>query len=64
MDEANLLEYKTTASIIRAFYDVYNELGYGFLENTYSQALEQELLDRGDSVKREVVFRVVNSKRT
>ena len=30
-----------------AFYDVYHELGYGFLENVYQNALYKELLRSG-----------------
>lgn len=33
--------------ILRAFYDVYHELGYGFLENVYQNALYKELKYRG-----------------
>ena len=32
-----------TDQIIQAFYDVYNELGYGFLENVHQNALYFEL---------------------
>jgi GxxExxY protein len=32
-----------TDKIIKAFYDVYNELGFGFLENVYQNALYFEL---------------------
>ena len=35
-----------TASIINAFYEVYNELGYGFIENVYQNALYKELSRR------------------
>jgi len=35
-----------TDQIIQAFYDVYNELGYGFLENVYQNALYFELQNR------------------
>jgi GxxExxY protein len=31
-----------TSAIIGAFYDVYNELGYGFLEKVYENALAHE----------------------
>jgi len=34
-------------SIIGAFFEVYNTLGYGFLEHLYLKALERELLARG-----------------
>lgn len=36
-----------TNVILRAFYDVYHELGYGFLENVYQNALYKELRRRG-----------------
>ena len=41
-------------SIIGAFFEVYNTLGYGFLEHLYLKALERELLARGHKVAREV----------
>ena len=43
MSEDQLLERRTTAAIIGAFYEVYNKLGYGFLEHVYSLALEREV---------------------
>ena len=36
-----------TGEILNAFYDVYNELGYGFLERVYKNALYKELKKRG-----------------
>lgn len=36
-----------TEQIIRAFYKVYNTLGYGFLEKVYENALAMELRERG-----------------
>lgn len=36
-----------TDRILSAFYDVYNSLGYGFLERVYQNALYQELRRRG-----------------
>jgi hypothetical protein len=36
------------------FYEVYNALGYGFLEQVYMAALERELRARGHEVGREV----------
>ncbi|HXT17921.1 MAG TPA: GxxExxY protein [Gemmatimonadaceae bacterium] len=38
-----LLAAATTSRIINAFYRVYDELGYGFLESVYSGAFEIEL---------------------
>ena len=49
----SLLEYKSTESIIGAFYHVYDRLGYGFLEQVYAMALERELRKRGHKVDRE-----------
>ena len=58
MTENELLERRTTAGIIGAFYEVYNRLGYGFLEHVYSLALERELVERGHTVQREVVVTI------
>ena len=41
-------------SVIGAFYEVYNYLGFGFLETYYVRALEWELRERGHRVGREV----------
>jgi GxxExxY protein len=42
-----------TSAIIGAFYDVYNELGYGFLEKVYENALTHELRKRGYHVQQQ-----------
>jgi GxxExxY protein len=39
-----------TGEIIKSFYDVYNTLGYGFLEKVYENALALELRSRGFAV--------------
>jgi GxxExxY protein len=39
-----------TEKIIASFYDVYNELGHGFLESVYEEALIMVLKERGLSV--------------
>jgi len=47
-------EYKhkeLTNRIIQAYYSVYNELGFGFLENVYQNALYFELQNRGFTVE-------------
>ena len=44
--------------MIGAFYEVYNQLGFGFLEFIYARALEKELLKRGRTVAREVAVPV------
>jgi GxxExxY protein len=53
MTRLELIEQKLTHSVIGAFFDVYNTLGFGFLENVYVMALERELKARGHFVRRE-----------
>jgi GxxExxY protein len=48
-----LLHKDLTERIIRAYYDVYNELGHGFLERVYQNALFLELCERGFHVETE-----------
>ena len=43
-----------TDRIIGVFYDVYNELGYGFLESTYAEAMVVALQQFGLTAVREV----------
>ena len=38
-----LLHKDLTQEIIKVFYDVYSELGYGFLEKVYQNSLYLEL---------------------
>ena len=59
MARGELLEERLTQSVIGAFYEVYNTLGYGFLEHIYRMALERELRDRGHRVARESGVRVM-----
>ncbi|MFZ4399751.1 MAG: GxxExxY protein [Bacteroidales bacterium] len=42
-----LLYKELTDRIINVFYDVYNELGYGFLEKVYQNSMYIELVSRG-----------------
>ncbi|MDA3893125.1 MAG: GxxExxY protein [Salinivirgaceae bacterium] len=42
-----LLHKEITDKIINCFYTVYNELGYGFLEKVYENALKIELENEG-----------------
>ena len=42
-----------TEKIIKGYFEVYNTLGYGFLERVYENALVRELSDAGLSVKRQ-----------
>lgn len=54
MARDELLEERLTESIIGAFYEVYNRLGYGFLESAYVAALAIELGYRGHDLQKEV----------
>jgi GxxExxY protein len=54
MARGELIYERLTHSVIGTFFDVYNTLGFGFLEAVYSAALERELRDRGHEVGREV----------
>ena len=45
--EAHFPHKEITEAIIGAAFEVYNELGYGFLHRVYQKALQVELLRRG-----------------
>lgn len=42
-----------TERIIRCFYNVFDNLGHGFLESVYEQALVYELEEAGFNVERQ-----------
>jgi GxxExxY protein len=54
MQQTRLPERETTNEVIGAFFEVYNALGFGFLEHVYTMALERVLIGRGRMVGREV----------
>jgi len=54
MARGRLFEERLTHSVIGAFFEVYNTLGFGFLEHVYVMALERELIERRHRVAREV----------
>jgi len=47
-----------SAKVIGAFYEVYNTLGYGYLESVYKRALAVELSYLGLPIQQEVGFEV------
>jgi GxxExxY protein len=51
---SGLKHSEVTEKTIGIFYDVYNELGYGFLESTYAEALVMALEESGLGTAREV----------
>jgi GxxExxY protein len=55
---AELVHRDVTATVLRAFYTVYCELGFGFLEAVYSNALALLLTEAGLIVRREVPFEI------
>ena len=54
----NLKHSETTGQIIKAFYKVYNTLGYGFLERIYENALFLELQEMNLKVARQAPIQV------
>ncbi|KQX15455.1 GxxExxY protein [Flavobacterium sp. Root420] len=46
-----LLHQNLTDAIIKTFYEVYNELGHGFLERVYQNSLYLELKNKGFKVE-------------
>ena len=50
---AVIIEKDLSHAIVGCFFDVYNELGYGFVEMLYARALEITMQQRGLRVDRE-----------
>jgi GxxExxY protein len=53
-DEHRFKHGDITQKIIRVFYEVYNELGHGFLESVYEKSLEVALSSMGLKVCRQI----------
>jgi len=53
-----MLHEEITGAIIKAFYTVYNTLGYGFLEKVYENALVHELTKLGLEVGQQMAIKV------
>jgi GxxExxY protein len=61
MNEASVtnLEHKAiTSRILRSYYDVYNDLGYGFLESVYENSLAIALRQDGLAVRQQAQIQV------
>lgn len=52
--DSNYKHSELTDTIIGVFYDVYNDLGFGFLESVYRKALRLALMEKGLAVESEV----------
>ena len=59
----NLLHKELTDTIIACFYQVYNDLGYGFLERVYQNALYFALIDEGLQCEAEKSVKVYHNGR-
>ena len=59
-----MLHQELSNKIIKAFYKVYNELGFGFLENVYQNALYLELKSQNLAVAAQKSNRSFLSKHT
>lgn len=51
MQNDDFLYKELTAAVLKVFYEVYNELGYGFLERIYQNALYYELKKQNFAVE-------------
>jgi GxxExxY protein len=54
MSHSGLKHRELTQKIIGVFFEVYNELGHGFLESVYETAFEVALVSKGMSVFRQI----------
>ena len=54
----NYIDSKLTGEIIEIFYKVYNELGYGFLEKVYENAMIIEFQNNGISCEKQKPVKV------
>jgi GxxExxY protein len=55
---ADLLHKEISKPILQIFYDVYNQLGYGFLEKVYQNAMYFELIAQGYKVEAQKQIKV------
>jgi GxxExxY protein len=54
MESSQLKHRELTEKIIRTFYEVYNELGYGFIESVYENSLAIALRQEGHEVFQQI----------
>ena len=57
-NSSKLLHAELTERVIGIFYDVYNDLGYGFLESVYENGLSLALTEAGLQVSRQKLIDV------
>jgi GxxExxY protein len=61
-NEINYLHSNTTEIILKCYFDVYNKLGFGFLEKVYENAMLIELREAGLTVSNQVPIEVFYKK--
>jgi GxxExxY protein len=54
----SLLHQRITDAVLKVYYDVYNQLGYGFLEKVYQNAMYFELKKLGYEVEAQKEIKV------
>jgi GxxExxY protein len=57
-DQRGLIHQDLTEKIIGIFYEVYNELGHGFLESVYEEAMSIALADQQIFLQRQIAVPV------
>jgi GxxExxY protein len=57
-DEGRLKNRELTEKLIGMFFDIYNELGHGFLESVYEQAFAVSLAENGVFFQRQIAVPV------
>ena len=62
-DLEDFLHKSLTDKIIACFFRVYNDLGYGFLERVYQNAMYYALIDAGLKCEAEKSIKVYHNKR-
>ena len=58
MENRDFPHARITGALIGGFYDVYNQLGRGFLESVYERSLYFVLKEAGLSIQQQVPVRV------
>lgn len=56
---STFLHKKLSDSILKIYYEVYNQLGYGFLERVYQNAMYLELKSQGYNVEAQKPIKVI-----
>jgi len=59
MSEKNYLHSNLTDIVLKIFYKIYNDLGYGFLEKVYEKAMYHELKKTGLYILKQAPIKVI-----